>query len=56
MHSQDDEIVPYGLAEKIFNAAKSPKYFFELNGDHNSGFLQNIPNYKQAIEWFIENN
>jgi len=56
MHSQDDEIIPYELAEKVFNAAKSPKFFFELHGDHNSGFLQNVTEYKEAVEWFIENN
>ena len=56
MHSQDDEIIPYELAEKVFAAAKSPKFFFELQGDHNSGFLQNVAEYKEAIEWFIENN
>ncbi len=53
MHSQDDEIVPYALAEKVFAAAQSPKYYFELEGDHNTGFLQNIPGYLQAINWFI---
>lgn len=56
MHSQDDEIVPYELAEKVFAAAKSPKFFFELKGSHNGGFMQNITGYKQAISWFVENN
>ena len=53
MHSQDDEIVPYELGEKVFDATKSPKYFFELHGGHNDGFLQNVAKYKQALDWFI---
>ncbi|MGD8927072.1 MAG: alpha/beta hydrolase [Thioalkalispiraceae bacterium] len=56
MHSQDDEVIPYELSEKIFAAATSPKYFYELHGDHNSGFIQYIAGYRQAIEWFLENN
>lgn len=53
MHSKDDDIVPYELGEKVFAAAKSPKYFFELHGSHNDGFMQNVVEYKQAIKWFL---
>jgi len=53
MHSQDDEVVPYELGEKVFAAAKSPKYFFELYGGHNDGFMQNVNKYKQALNGFI---
>jgi len=54
MHSKDDDVIPYELGEKVFAAAKSPKYFFELHGGHNGGFMQNVIGYKQAIKWFIE--
>lgn len=53
IHSKDDDVVPYELGEKVFAAAKSPKYFFELKGNHNDGFMQNITGYKQAIKWFV---
>jgi len=53
MHSQDDEVVPYELGEKVFAAAKSPKYFFELYGGHNDGFMQNVNEYRQTLNWFI---
>jgi len=56
MHSQNDDIVPYELGEKVFVAAKSPKYFFELQGGHNGGFTQDVVAYKQAITWFISGN
>lgn len=53
MHSKDDDIVPYELGEKVFAAASSPKFFFELHGNHNGGFMGNVAGYKQAIFWFI---
>jgi len=55
MHSKQDEIVPYELGEKVFKAANSPKYFFELKGKHNDGFMQDRAEYKKALKWFIEN-
>lgn len=53
MHSQDDDIVPYELGEKVFAAADSPKYFFALQGNHNDGFMQSVTEYKKALTWFI---
>lgn len=53
MHSQEDDVVPYELGEKVFAAAESPKYFFELQGKHNDGFMTDTSNYKKAIKWFI---
>ncbi len=54
IHSQDDEIVPYELGEKVFAAANSPKYFFALQGGHNDGFMQDLRGYKKALRWFIQ--
>jgi len=56
MHSQSDEVVPYELGEKVFAAANSPKFFYELQGGHNGGFMNNIAGYAQTINWFIDNN
>jgi len=53
MHSKDDDVVPYELGEKVFAAANSPKFFFELHGNHNDGFMRNVSGYKKAIKWFI---
>lgn len=39
MHSPDDEIVPYYHSGLLFEAAAQPKYFVELEGDHNHPFL-----------------
>src|SRR5438270_4951145 len=39
MHSPQDEIVPFPMAQQLFAAAPQPKRFFELTGDHNEGYL-----------------
>jgi len=53
MHSRNDEIVPLGLSQKLFNAALSPKYFTELAGSHNTAFLDAREKYLSAITDFI---
>lgn len=53
MHSPDDDIIPFQLGKKVFTAANTPKDFYELQGSHNSGFMQSMPGYQQAIKLFI---
>ncbi len=53
LHSPDDEIIPFHLGEKVFQAAKQPKSFVALHGDHNSGFLQSRPEYEAALRQFV---
>lgn len=54
LHSRDDEIVPYDLGRRLFDAAPEPKGFVDLKGGHNQGFLLSQPAYEQAIASFIE--
>ena len=53
VHSPDDEIIPYRLGEKVFQAANKPKSFLKLQGDHNGGFLMSQPGYEQALGKFL---
>lgn len=53
LHSPADEIMPYRLGEKLFAAARKPKQFVALRGDHNAGFLLSQPEYEQALGEFI---
>jgi hypothetical protein len=39
MHSPGDEIVPFDMGRKLFEAARPPKEFLELAGGHNDGFM-----------------
>ncbi len=53
LHSPDDEIIPYRLGEKLFEAANEPKQFVKLKGDHNNGFMLSQPKYEQTLARFI---
>lgn len=53
LHSPDDEIIPYRQGEKVFAAANEPRFFFQMTGDHNSGFLESQPAYGQALGSFV---
>ena len=54
LHSPDDEIIPFKLGQKVFSAAKAPKYFYELTGGHNDGFIESMPGYQQMLKTFIK--
>lgn len=53
LHSRDDDIVPFELGEKVYQAANPPRSFVELRGDHNNGFLQSQPGYQKELGDFI---
>jgi hypothetical protein len=55
VHSPDDEIVPYNQGRRLYEAAPMPKYFLELIGDHNHGFMLSGPRYVQGLEKFLSN-
>lgn len=38
-HSRDDDVVPYSHGRKLFEAAREPKAFLEMQGGHNDGFI-----------------
>ncbi len=54
LHSPDDEIIPYALGRRLFEAASEPKSFVDLRGDHNGGFLLSQPGYERALADFID--
>lgn len=53
LHSPDDEIVPYTLGRRVYDAAGKPKAFRMLRGDHNGGFLLSQPDYERALAGFL---
>jgi len=54
LHSPDDEIMPFHLGEKIFQAAQQPKHFVRMRGGHNNGFLQSQPEYAQEFDHWLQ--
>ena len=52
-HSPEDEIIPFHLGRRLFDAAAGPKRFVRIRGDHNSGFLVSERDYVRAVEEFL---
>jgi fermentation-respiration switch protein FrsA (DUF1100 family) len=55
IHSSQDEIVPIGMAEKLFSAAKTQKAFLRLKGGHNESFFIYQEIVRQKIAEFFKN-
>jgi len=53
LHSPDDEVVPYALGRRLFEAAPEPKGFVAMRGGHNDGFLRSEPEYGRALADFF---
>jgi len=52
IHSRDDEIIPYALGRKLYDAAPEPREFFELRGaGHNDTCF--VPGYYHRLAEFI---
>jgi hypothetical protein len=54
VHSQDDEIIPYRYGEALFEAAREPKAFLRIKGDHNGGFILTGEDYRLGLKDFID--
>lgn len=53
VHSAEDEIIPYYMGQRIFEAANQPKEMLTLRGDHNMGFIESQPEYERALGAFL---
>lgn len=56
MHSKTDEVVPYQLGRKLFEAAAEPKEFLETGGGHNDGFFASPEIFVTGIKSFLVKN
>jgi len=54
IHSPHDEVIPYRLGKKLFDAANEPKQFVELAGDHNGGFLLSEEEFRGGIREYLD--
>ena len=54
IHGDHDEIVPFSMGEKLFEAAGDPKYFYPIKGaGHNDTYLVGGREYKNILKRFI---
>ena len=54
IHSRQDEIIPFSHGKKIFEGAKDPKQFLEIQGSHNDGFYVSKLKYENGIRTFLD--
>ncbi len=52
-HSKDDEIVPYSQGLELYHAAREPKQFLDLKGDHNNAYELTGEAYSAGIAGFL---
>jgi hypothetical protein len=53
-HSPDDEIVPYEMGRRLFEAAREPKKFIVLSGGHNEREYLTDKTYREALRDLIQ--
>jgi uncharacterized protein len=53
-HSPQDEIIPYSHGRRLFEAAREPKTFLEMQGGHNEGFVFARTEWVQALKAFLD--
>ncbi len=54
IHSTMDEIVPFHLGRKLYNAANEPKEFVEIQGGHNAGVNMSRDQIEAAYRNFLK--
>lgn len=53
IHSPGDEVVPFRLGRRLYDAIASDKTFVEIHGGHNDGFVDSIDTYHPALDAFL---
>ena len=53
LHSHEDEMVPYELGWKLYEAAPSPKMFIETEGGHNDTLIHDTSKFRQGLKDFL---
>ena len=53
IHSPDDEVIPFSHSQALYDLAKEPKCFVEIQGGHNTGLLESWETYRRGWDKFI---
>ena len=54
VHSARDDIIPYAHGRRLYDAAREPKAFLEIEGGHNDGFVFTRPEWVKGLAEFLE--
>jgi len=53
VHSSQDDIIPFRHGQSLYSAAREPKEFLKIQGDHNTGFLTSGEEYIKGLDTFV---
>ncbi len=53
LHSPEDEVVPFTMADQLYAAANPPKRLVRLRGGHNDNFMVAAETYRAALDDFL---
>ena len=53
IHSRDDDIIPFAHGRRLFEAARPPKQFLEIQGGHNDGFVFGRDDWVRTLDGFL---
>lgn len=53
-HSRTDDLIPYEMGQRLFEAATEPKEFVTLTGGHNEAGWATSPEYWSALQRFVD--
>ncbi|NLF33002.1 MAG: alpha/beta fold hydrolase [Planctomycetes bacterium] len=54
IHSRDDEIIPFDMGRRVFEAAAEPRRFVAIRGGHNNGFIVSQELYVREMAAFLD--
>ena len=54
IHSREDELVPFHLGRKLFDAALNPKEFLEVKGGHNDSHIYSKEIWDPGVRNFLK--
>lgn len=54
IHSKNDDIIPFSHGRRLFEAARPPKHFIEIEGGHNEGFIFSSEGWVRQLNGFLQ--
>jgi len=54
IHSRNDDIIPFTHGRRLFEAARPPKQFLEIEGGHNDGFVFGRADWVRQLDGFLQ--
>lgn len=54
IHSRNDDVIAFKHGQRLFDAARSPKQFLEIEGGHNDGFVFARTDWIRRLDGFLQ--